>query len=63
VAKILFLVLLCGLILSGCYSKCGLTEKYYCNCEEWYDAEGNYHKKCPENGMLDIHIRGDISTP
>ena len=56
--KILFVALI-AFILSGCYSKCGFTEKYYCDCEEWYDAEGNYHKKCPDS-LVDIHFGAQV---
>ena len=34
------------LIFSGCFNKNGFSIKYYSNCEEYYDLQGFYHKKC-----------------
>lgn len=40
------------LIVSGCFNERGISMRYYNDCEEYYDAQGYYHKKCGEN-LLD----------
>ena len=34
------------LIFSGCFNKRGFTATYYSDCDEYYDLQGYYHKKC-----------------
>jgi hypothetical protein len=53
-----FAFLIIPLLFTGCYSKCGFTDKYYCNCEEYYDANGVFHRKCPDDFVhIDIGAR------
>ncbi|MDD4855727.1 MAG: hypothetical protein PHQ22_04250 [Sulfuricurvum sp.] len=37
------------LFFSGCFNERGVSLRYYNNCEEYYDAQGYYHKKCDDN--------------
>ncbi|HRF56429.1 MAG TPA: hypothetical protein PLV58_03440 [Campylobacterales bacterium] len=46
-------LLIVPLFFAGCYSKCGVTSEYYCECKEYYDIEGVYHKDCP-SGIFDF---------
>jgi len=34
---------------SGCFNDRGVSMRYYNDCEEYYDAQGYYHKKCDPN--------------
>ena len=40
------------LLLSGCVNKHGVSMKYYSDCKEYYDLEGNYHKECGEDDIF-----------
>jgi len=45
-------ILLCFIALlffSGCFNERGVSMRYYSDCEEYYDAQGYYHKKCDDN--------------
>lgn len=44
-----YLLVLLPMILSGCFNERGVSLKYYNDCEEYYDAQGYYHKKCDKN--------------
>lgn len=37
------------LFFSGCFNERGVSMRYYNDCEEYYDAQGYYHKKCDDN--------------
>ena len=56
--RILF-ILLAFLLLSGCVGKRGISLKYYNDCEEYYDVQGYYHKKCDDEGMVTYKEVGD----
>ncbi len=43
----LFLFLAVG--FTGCFNERGVSIRYYNDCEEYYDAQGYYHKKCDPN--------------
>ncbi len=47
--KIHTLFFLLPLFLSGCFNDRGVSLKYYNDCEEYYDAQGYYHKQCDKN--------------
>lgn len=36
-------------MLSGCFNERGVSMRYYNDCEEYYDAQGYYHKQCDKN--------------
>jgi len=44
----LYLFLL-PILLAGCVNDRGVSLRYYNDCEEYYDAQGYYHKKCDKN--------------
>ena len=49
---ILFLLIFSIFSLSGCVNKHGLSAKYYSDCEEYYDFQGYYHKKCGDDDIV-----------
>ncbi|MDN2923866.1 hypothetical protein [Campylobacter coli] len=51
---ILMLALLFG--ISGCVvNERGISNRFYDDCHEYYDASGTYHKDCPKN-CVDINM-------
>ncbi len=46
-------------ILNGCVNKNGISAKYYSECEEYYDLQGYYHKKCGEDDVVTYKEMGD----
>lgn len=37
-------------IFSGCFvNERGISNRYYDDCKEYYDASGTYYKECPKN--------------
>jgi len=46
-------------IFNGCVNKRGISLKYYNDCEEYYDMQGYYHKKCDDKGMVTYKEIGD----
>ncbi|EKF6228154.1 hypothetical protein OZ181_001276 [Campylobacter coli] len=51
---ILMLALLFG--ISGCFAnERGISNRFYDDCHEYYDASGTYHKDCPKN-WVDIKM-------
>ena len=44
-------LLFLALIFNGClyFNDEGISTRLYSDCKEYYDAEGNYVKECPEN--------------
>jgi hypothetical protein len=47
---------------SGCFNERGVSLRYYNGCEEYYDAQGYYHKKCEDN-MVDYSEIKRMVTP
>jgi hypothetical protein len=43
---ILFILVI--LTFNGCFNKNGFSINYYSDCEEYYDLQGFYHKKCDD---------------
>ncbi|ELD1510202.1 hypothetical protein ACOJD3_001203 [Campylobacter coli] len=51
---ILMLALLFG--ISGCFvNERGISNRFYDDCHEYYDASGTYHKDCSKN-WVDIKM-------
>lgn len=44
-----FLLILLPILLAGCFNERGVSLRYYNDCEEYYDAQGYYHKQCDKN--------------
>ncbi|MBU1657917.1 hypothetical protein KKG72_02560 [bacterium] len=53
------LIILTAILLSGCFNKHGISAKYYSECEEYYDLQGYYHKKCGEDDIITYKKIGD----
>ena len=49
---LLLLLFLLAVVFSGCVGKRGISAKYYNDCDEYYDLQGYYHKKCDDEGMV-----------
>lgn len=47
--KYYLLLLLLPFLFAGCANERGLSLRYYNDCEEYYDAQGYYHKQCDKN--------------
>ena len=57
--KLIWLLALIG--FSGCFNERGVSLRYYNDCEEYYDAQGYYHKKCPDNMVEYSEVKEMIS--
>jgi predicted GNAT superfamily acetyltransferase len=57
------LLLLTILLFSGCMNDRGVSLRYYNDCEEYYDAQGYYHKKCDENIMDYSDVKKAFTSP
>ena len=57
--KLLF-ISLSILLFSACVNKRGVSTKYYNKCREYYDYQGEYHKVCDENEVLEFQTIKDI---
>lgn len=44
-----YLLILLSIVFTGCFNERGISMRYYNDCEEYYDAQGYYHKKCDKN--------------
>ena len=47
---------------SGCFNDRGVSMRYYNDCEEYYDAQGYYHKKCDPNMVEYSEIKKGYDT-
>lgn len=48
----ILLISLTVIFFSGCINKHGISLKYYSDCEEYYDLQGYYHKKCGDDDIV-----------
>ena len=46
------LLILTTLYFSGCVNRHGISATYYSDCEEYYDLQGFYHKKCGDDDIV-----------
>lgn len=60
--KIRALLLLLPLLLAGCVNDRGVSLRYYNDCEEYYDAQGYYHRKCDKN-LVDYKDIKEVLQP
>lgn len=60
--KSLLILLAALFIFSGCFNDRGISLRYYNDCEEYYDLQGTYHKKCGEN-FVDYQDVKEALTP
>ncbi|MCK9372851.1 MAG: hypothetical protein M0P91_06610 [Sulfuricurvum sp.] len=61
--KTKILLTLLPIFLSGCFNDRGVSLRYYNNCEEYYDIQGYYHKKCDKNLVDYKEIKESIQPP
>jgi hypothetical protein len=47
-----FLLIITALFFTACVNRHGISVKYYSDCEEYYDMQGYYHKKCGDNDIV-----------
>ena len=59
----LLLPFLAVLLFNGCFNERGISMRYYNDCEEYYDAQGYYHKKCDENIMDYSDVKKALTPP
>lgn len=53
------ILLLIPIFFTGCVNKHGISMKYYSDCEEYYDLQGYYHKKCGEDDIITYKKMGE----
>ncbi|HEX5711328.1 MAG TPA: hypothetical protein VFX68_08270 [Sulfuricurvum sp.] len=58
--KLIWLFALIG--FTGCFNERGVSLRYYNDCEEYYDSQGYYHKKCDDN-MVEYSDVKNAFTP
>ncbi len=58
----IILLILAMFIFSGCVNKHGISAKYYSDCEEYYDLQGYYHKKCGDDDIVTYDAIKDVFT-
>lgn len=46
------LLIISLVIFTGCVNRHGISAKYYSDCEEYYDFQGFYHKKCGDDDIV-----------
>lgn len=57
-----YLLLLLPIMFAGCFNDRGISLRYYNDCEEYYDAQGYYHKQCDKN-LVDYQEIKDAIGP
>lgn len=50
-------------LLAGCFNERGISLRYYNDCEEYYDVQGYYHKKCDPNLVDYKEIKEALQAP
>lgn len=56
-------LLLFPILFAGCFNERGVSLRYYNDCEEYYDMQGYYHKKCDQNLIDYSDITEALKTP
>lgn len=56
------LLLLFPILFAGCFNERGVSLRYYNECEEYYDLQGYYHKKCDQNLVDYSDIKEALQT-
>ncbi len=54
--------LITTILLGGCFNDRGISLRYYNDCEEYYDAQGYYRKKCDKNLIDFADIKEAVKT-
>ncbi len=50
--KLSIMLLFVTFLFSGCLNKHGVSLHYYSDCQEYYDLQGYYHKKCGDDDVV-----------
>lgn len=58
--KLIWLLALVG--FTGCFNERGVSLRYYNDCEEYYDSQGYYHRKCDDN-IVEYSDVKNVLTP
>ncbi|EPP1573098.1 hypothetical protein ACUMG2_000626 [Campylobacter lari] len=57
--KKIFFIGFVVLFFGGCFvNERGISNRFYDDCKEYYDASGIYHKECPKN-WVDLPLTPD----
>ncbi|HEC1755340.1 TPA: hypothetical protein R1709_000102 [Campylobacter lari] len=57
--KSVFFLGFLALFFSGCFvNERGVSNRFYDDCKEYYDASGTYHKECLKN-WVDLPLTPD----
>ena len=59
----LLLLFFAVLLLFGCVNERGVSLRYYNDCEEYYDVQGYYHKKCDDNIVDYSDVKKALTPP
>ncbi|WP_457750290.1 hypothetical protein [Sulfurimonas sp.] len=54
----IYILILLGILFSGCVNKHGISAKYYSDCKEYYDFQGYYHKECGDDDIITYDTMG-----
>ena len=57
-----YLLFLLPMIFAGCFNDRGISLRYYNECEEYYDTQGYYHKRCDKNLADYSEIKDEIKS-
>lgn len=57
------LFLFAMILFTGCFNDRGISLRYYNNCEEYYDVQGYYHKKCADNIVDYSDVKNALTSP
>lgn len=61
IKRLLFFIAM--LLFTGCVNERGVSLRYYNDCEEYYDAQGYYQKKCDENIVDYSDVKKALTSP
>ena len=56
------LLFLLPIFFAGCFNERGISLRYYNDCEEYYDVQGYYHKRCDKNLADYSEIKSEITS-
>lgn len=57
-----YLLFLLPIFFTGCFNDRGISLRYYNDCEEYYDTQGYYHKRCDKNLADYSEIKDEIKS-
>lgn len=57
-----YLLIVLPILFTGCFNDRGISLRYYNDCEEYYDAQGYYHKQCDKN-LVDYKEIKEVLQP